>query len=238
MKLNGLVGGGTGKLGNSVFSQNAGRTIVRQYQSEVKNPNTARQQESRGRFTAFNRLAKVIAPAIALGMPRIGALTSRNRLAKLLLPAIGGQYSNVIGSGESDYEVDYAHMPVSLGSMPKPNVSSTAYNEAGTQVTFTIATDYDPTIAGYVPSQAGHAGIVCVVVEPFTGHCLVKQVATPTAGSVTVDVPTAMAGARAYCFAFGKWIPDSHNAINTNDEPWRYPSDQSDTLELGSVVGG
>lgn len=237
MKLNGFVGGGTGKLGNSVFSQNAGRTIVRQYNPEVKNPNTERQQESRGRFTTFNGLAKLLAPAIAIGMPRVGALTSRNRLAKLLLPAVGTDYSNIIGTGEDDFEISYDDLIVSMGGMPKPNVSAVAYASGNTAVTFTIASAYDPVAAGYVPSQAGHAGIVCVVVEPVTGTCAIKQVAETEAGTVSVPVPEAMQGGRAFCFAFGKWIPESHNAISTDDTPWRYPSDQSDTCKLGHVQG-
>ena len=50
MKLVGILGSGSGKLGSSVFSTVAGETVVRQYQPTVANPNTEAQVNQRARM--------------------------------------------------------------------------------------------------------------------------------------------------------------------------------------------
>ena len=50
MKLNGIVGKGTGKLGASVFAISGGEQIVRQYNPVVSNPNTDAQVAQRAKL--------------------------------------------------------------------------------------------------------------------------------------------------------------------------------------------
>lgn len=76
MKLHGLGGVGTGKLGNQVFSVRAGQQIVRQYNPVVSNPQTAAQVESRAKLKLASQLAAVVAPVIAI--PADGLKTKRN----------------------------------------------------------------------------------------------------------------------------------------------------------------
>lgn len=66
MKLYGLGGIGTGKLGNQVFAVKSGQQIVRQYQPIVTNPNTAAQVETRSKLKLMSQVAAVVAPAIAI----------------------------------------------------------------------------------------------------------------------------------------------------------------------------
>lgn len=76
MKLYGIGGVGTGKLGNQIFAVKAGEQIVRQYQPVVSNPNTAKQVETRAKMKLISQVAAVVAPTIAI--PAEGLKTKRN----------------------------------------------------------------------------------------------------------------------------------------------------------------
>lgn len=77
MKLTGITGTGTGKLGSSVFATVAGQQIVRQYQPVVANPSTDAQVAQRAKLKLGSQLARDLKPAIAI--PKDGLVTSRNR---------------------------------------------------------------------------------------------------------------------------------------------------------------
>lgn len=86
MKLYGLGGVGTGKLGNQVFAVKSGIQIVRQYQPVVANPNTAAQVETRAKMKLASQVAAVVSPAIAIAPE--GNKTKRNLF-------ISRNYSNI-----------------------------------------------------------------------------------------------------------------------------------------------
>lgn len=85
MKLTGLTGTGSGKLGSSVFSVSAGEQIVRQYQPVVTNPSTASQVNNRARMKLLSQLSAVFADVIAI--PRQGLLSPRNLFVSDNYPA-------------------------------------------------------------------------------------------------------------------------------------------------------
>lgn len=232
MKLNGLVGGGTGKFGNSVFSQNAGRTIVRQYQSEVKNPNTARQQKSRAIFKIANDLAKVFAPAIVIGRPRVGALTSRNQFTKEIIPLSAG----VITGSDMEFTVDYTKLPISKGGMPMPVITGVEANIASNRLTIDY-NDYETVIEGsYVPSEAGKPGLVAVVYDEAADVCYINRQSGTLQGSINVNVPGIAVSKKYQVYLFGKWVPESKNGVDMNELPWMFPSDQSDVVSYGEFT--
>lgn len=76
MKLTGITGTGTGKLGSSVFAVNAGVQIVRQYQPVVSNPSTAAQVEQRAKLKLASQLARDLKKSIVI--PKDGLVSSRN----------------------------------------------------------------------------------------------------------------------------------------------------------------
>lgn len=76
MKLVGITGTGSGKLGNSVFSVNAGEQIVRQYQPNVANPSTGSQVNNRARLKLLSQLSAVMGDVIAI--PKDGMKSPRN----------------------------------------------------------------------------------------------------------------------------------------------------------------
>lgn len=86
MKLTGITGTGTGKLGSSVFATVAGQQIVRQYQPVVTNPSTEGQVEQRAKLKLASQLARDLKVSIAIA--RQGLVTSRNRFISKNFPAI------------------------------------------------------------------------------------------------------------------------------------------------------
>lgn len=80
MKLNGIAGTGSGKLGSQVYASVGGEQIVRQYQSKVANPNTALQVNQRARLKLMSQLSAAFAPVIVI--PKKGLKSSRNLFVK------------------------------------------------------------------------------------------------------------------------------------------------------------
>ena len=76
MKLNGLTGKGTGKLGSSIFAINSGEQIVRQYQPNVANPSTEGQVEQRSKLKLMSQIAA--AYALVLAFRKDGMKSARN----------------------------------------------------------------------------------------------------------------------------------------------------------------
>lgn len=112
MKLNGLLGTGSGKLGTSVFTTVKGTQIVRQHQPVVTNPSTKLQVAQRSRFKLVSQIAASMADVIAI--PRIGLTSSRNLFIKKNMPA-------VIGNVEGAY-VSYEKLQLTNGTAALPGI--------------------------------------------------------------------------------------------------------------------
>lgn len=65
MKLNAILGKGTGKLGGMVLSVNSGEQIVREYNPKVSNPQTDAQVEQRAKFKLLSQIAAALSTSIA-----------------------------------------------------------------------------------------------------------------------------------------------------------------------------
>ena len=65
-RIQGIAGGMSGKMGNAVFRQHNGETIVSQYQPVVENPNTEAQQVARAKFKLITQLSSIMAPAMGI----------------------------------------------------------------------------------------------------------------------------------------------------------------------------
>lgn len=100
MKLSGIAGTGSGKLGSTVYATIAGEQVVRQYQPVVANPSTVHQVNSRSKLKLASQLAAALSDVIAI--PKQGMKSSRNLFIKKnygLLAASNGvaqiSYENV-----------------------------------------------------------------------------------------------------------------------------------------------
>lgn len=77
MKLAGMAGTGSGKVGSMVYATVAGQQIVRQYQPVVANPSTSGQVENRAKLKLASQLASSVSKDIAI--KRDGLKSSRNQ---------------------------------------------------------------------------------------------------------------------------------------------------------------
>lgn len=80
MKLAGIIGTGSGKLGSSVFATVSGQQIVRQYQPVVSNPATEAQTAQRAKLKLMSQLGAAMAPVIV--MKKDGLVSARNKYIK------------------------------------------------------------------------------------------------------------------------------------------------------------
>lgn len=128
MKLNGLLGTGSGRLGTSVFTTVKGVQIVRQHQPVVSNPSTILQVTQRSRFKLVSQLAASMANVIA--MPRMGLTSSRNLFIKKNMPAILGD--------EAAAQVSYEKLQLTNGTAALPAIIAT---RSGSNLTLELASN-------------------------------------------------------------------------------------------------
>lgn len=86
MKLYGIAGKGTGKVGSMVYAISGGEQIVRQYNPIVANPNTERQVTQRSKFKLMTQLAAALAPALAFR--KQGLVSARNQFIAKNMPLV------------------------------------------------------------------------------------------------------------------------------------------------------
>lgn len=77
MKLQGIFGKGSGKVGSSVFAVSGGEQIVREYNPKVSNPQTEAQVAQRAKLKLMSQLAAVLAPVLRFA--KKGLVSPRNR---------------------------------------------------------------------------------------------------------------------------------------------------------------
>lgn len=121
MKLNGLIGKGTGKLGNSVFSISGGEQVVREYNAKVANPNTVGQVDQRAKFKLISQLSAAMASVIVI--PKKGLQSSRNLFVK--------KNSEYVIAGSGEAQISYENIQLTNGNAGLPAIAVTRDNETG-----------------------------------------------------------------------------------------------------------
>lgn len=131
MKLHGITGTGSGKLGSAVFSVTAGEQVVRQYQPIVTNPSTAKQVNNRAKLKLLSQLSAVMADVIA--MPKIGSLTPRNSFVQDNYPLV------VAENGAAS--VDLSQLTITKGGMQIPEVVAERNEDTSIDVALAMKAD-------------------------------------------------------------------------------------------------
>lgn len=121
MKLTGISGTGTGKLGAYVWSVNSGEQVVRQYQPKVTNPSTVRQVDQRARMKLMSQVAAAMAAVIAI--PKIGLKSARNQF-------ISKNFDSCIAV-DGVAQVTYENLQLTAGNVGFPAISATRAAEGG-----------------------------------------------------------------------------------------------------------
>lgn len=231
MKLSGIFGTGSGKVGSSVFVVRPSENIVRAYQPRVANPRTTRQTATRERLAFCSTVAKALDDVLAIGMPQRGLKSPRNAFVKTIIPLD----KEIIQQSSSTIRVAYELLPVSKGGMPKPRIASPATNTSAGVVNIVLAEDYETTTKQYQYRKAGNAGLVIVLYNPVLAETCIKQTTSVDDPNIAGAYPSSWSGMGAEVYIFGKWVLKSGTIIPSETDPWRYPSDQSDSIYGGTL---
>lgn len=119
MKLSGLAGKGSGKLGSNVYAVSGGEQIVRQYNPVVANPSTPAQVAQRSRLKLASQIAAAMADVIAI--PKSGLVSSRNAFMKR-------NFDMFVGS-ENGASCQYAKLQLTGSSVGLPAVNAEKSDE-------------------------------------------------------------------------------------------------------------
>lgn len=146
MKLHGIGGVGTGKIGSMVYSVRNGQQIVRQYNPIVANPSTAAQVEARAKMKLMSQLAAIVAPVIAINAE--GLKSKRNLF-------ISRNYQ-LAGYEEKTAQIDMAGVQLTKSNTAFPDFEVDRSN--GTSIAVHLSEDarnlFDRVIYCAVISQA------------------------------------------------------------------------------------
>lgn len=127
MKLSGMAGTGSGKVGSMVYATVAGQQIVRQYQPVVANPSTVPQTNSRAKLKLASQLATALKEVIAI--PREGLKSSKNLFIKR-------NYGIFVAAG-GYAQVSYEDLQLTNGQAGLPAI--TASRDATNHVTMKLS---------------------------------------------------------------------------------------------------
>lgn len=127
MKLSGMAGTGSGKVGSMVYATVAGQQIVRQYQPVVANPSTVPQTNSRAKLKLASQLATALKEVIAI--PREGLKSSKNLFIKR-------NYGIFVAAG-GNAQVSYENIQLTNGQAGLPAITAT--RDASNNVTMKLA---------------------------------------------------------------------------------------------------
>lgn len=221
-----------GKVGQVVAAKTVGGdTALRAYQPVVKNPNTARQQNSRLRFSAASKLAASLAQAIQIGFAKACAsagMYPRNMFVAGIVPS-GAASPISVAAGVAT--IDYTKVDVSkkVGLLSVPNAAPALGATGNVEVHQSV-----PAEASQI--TGGKYGFVVVLYNPVRDEILIGQTSTITSEefNVSIEVPGTWSGAEGHAWGFYKVVPDSMNDIATDILPWKFPSETGASAYLGS----
>lgn len=116
MKLSGIFGKGSGKVGSSVFAVSGGEQIVREYNPKVSNPQTDAQVQQRAKLKLLSQIAAALAAVIAFA--KKGLVSARNQFISANYPSVDWQ--------ESKATILLEDIDLTGGNSPLPNVVPSA----------------------------------------------------------------------------------------------------------------
>lgn len=146
MKLQGILGKGTGKLGNAVFAVSGGEQIMREYNPNVSNPNTEAQVAQRAKLKLMSQLAVVLAPA--LGFAKQGLVSARNQFVSKNI--------GLCSFADEEANVNLAALQLTPSSIVLPSLDLTDNGTGGLGVQLESAAPFDvKRVAFFVYRETG-----------------------------------------------------------------------------------
>lgn len=226
-KIVGFVGTASGRSGNFVYAKGRnGMTIQRAYQPQVKNPRTIRQQASREKFTRASEMVAIWAQALKVSHVSRGDMTAKIvRGDAVLAPDTSG----VLLFRFDELAKTIAHGPVPMPAWRAPRMQDGLILDLG----YTLSPN-----TGLYLEDGDRVGVVLCAYNASADSVIFSQsIATDAANATaTLPVPGAWAGNEMHVVAFLKVVPKSYNQIPTVELPWKFPSNTSDAVYLGTVL--
>lgn len=138
MKLNGILGKGSGKLGSSVFAISGGEQVVREYNPNVTNPNTSAQVDQRAKFKLMSQLAADLASVIVI--PKSGLVSARNQFVSKNIALATAE------NGEASINYVNVQLTASEAAFPAVTGSIDASGNLGVELTKMPAADVQKVV--------------------------------------------------------------------------------------------
>ena len=207
-----LYGKTMGKIGSIVFSTAGGKTIAREYNPHVANPNTMAQVNQRARMKLMSQLSAALSPVIAIR--KEGLTSARN---KFVQKNFGASYAS-----EGVAQISYENVQITSGNAGLP------------QVKWLLGTDGEsPTIYAFFTDEPS-TNIARVV------WCLFRKTDEGKLEFVSSQITSARsvgAGGRYFQVAFeGVSVPEGQQTLAANYVIYAYG--MSDTSERATAQYG
>lgn len=148
MKLQGMAGKGSGKLGSQVYAISGGEQIVRQYNPTVTNPSTEGQVETRSKFKLLSQLSAALSGVIAI--KREGLVSGRNQFMKI-------NKENAVYAG-ADASINLNHVQITKSNRGLANFNADRTGGASISVSFgeRVDANIDKAVyAGFIKDDDG-----------------------------------------------------------------------------------
>lgn len=153
MKLKGILGKGTGKLGNAVFAVSGGEQIMREYNPHVSNPNTDAQVAQRAKLKLMSQLGAALDPAIAF--KKSGLVSARNQFVSANI--------GLCTFENNEARCDMYGLQFTPGKADIPYPESTGATEQGYPVKLQAAPSADVKAVVYVLAKYTDAAQITLV---------------------------------------------------------------------------
>lgn len=228
-KMQGLVGGLSGKMGNAVFRQRYGQTVVAQYQPVVSNPNTPAQQNARAAFKLITQLSAIMAPA----MGTLGVITRPARQGRNSRTGFVAKNYNLIQVDPSPEAAERVTIPMEQLQLTDSFRPLTTLKNSSTSSTLIVAANNLPTDV---------ASVRFVVVEYISMNggsqaAIRSMVDVPVEDRSAAMEEAAAAGENLTVLAYGL-IPSSAVRAKVNFDNIHTPADDDfiSAVELDKMV--
>lgn len=169
MKLQGMAGKGSGKLGSMVYANVRGAQIVRQYNPVVYNPNTEKQNVQRARFSLLTKTAAMVSSSLMF-QNRGPLVTNRNAFIK----------ANFGKFGESGTSLKFDELALTGSNIDDAVYPVVTVDGQTRQMTISI-TDETERLAGF-----GYA-VVCIP-DQYETDVWIRSSIVSASGSSEVSV--------------------------------------------------
>lgn len=168
-----------GKLGAVVYSVNTGVQIAREYNPQVKNPNTMSQVNQRSRLKLASQLAAALAPVIAI--PREGLVSPRNLFIKGNMDFVSANEGQAMISYENiQLTKGVAGLPAVKAARQSNKINIELVSDARKSVSRIVYIIYSKTsenqlqlVNSVVISEAGENGTFPASIADFVGDVIV-----------------------------------------------------------------